>query len=64
MMQITKWLSPDQTPYGENKTLREWCEQECRDIERRTGKECIIREEANGRIAVFKLRHKKGSNNE
>ena len=64
MMQITKWLSPDQKPYGKKYTLRQWCEQECRDIERRTGRKCIIREEAGGRIAVFKLREKKGSNNE
>ena len=56
MIQITKWLSPDQKPFGEEITLRQWCEKECKDIERRTGKKCIIREDANRNIAVFKLK--------
>ena len=64
MIQITKWLSPEQKPYGEKLTLRQWCEQECRDIERRTGNKCVIRKGAGGSIAVFKLREKKGKKNE
>jgi len=56
VIQITKWLSPDQKPFGEEITLRQWCEKECKDIERRTGKKCIIREDANRNIAVFKLK--------
>ena len=59
MIQITKWLSPNQKPYKEKLTLREWCEQECRDIERRTGYKCIIRDDASKNIAIFKLKERK-----
>ena len=47
-------------------TLGQWCEQERKDIQRRTGKECIIKENASGQIAVYKLtkNQKKGKNNE
>ena len=47
-------------------TLGQWCEQERKDIQRRTGKECIIKENVSGQIAVYKLtkNQKKGKNNE
>ena len=68
MKQITKWFFPKQKTYcrGERMTLGQWCEQERKDIQRRTGKECIIKENASGQIAVYKLtkNQKKGKNNE
>jgi hypothetical protein len=59
MIQITKWMNPDEYIYKDRRriTVMEWAEDQRKIIERITGKETYIKTR-DGKIAIYRERLK------